>query len=75
MHPVPLEDLRAQKCPFISAEDLIQLGELMGSSPTKSPTKKSASGKPLIIILDIRPTEEYPFIHSFQDLKNDKSLL
>ncbi|ELU03407.1 hypothetical protein CAPTEDRAFT_220004 [Capitella teleta] len=59
MHPVPLEDLRAQKCPFISAEDLIQLGELMGSSLTKSPTKKSASGKPLIIILDIRPTEDY----------------
>jgi TBC domain-containing protein kinase-like protein len=61
MHPVPLEDLQAQKCPFISAEDLIQLGELLGSSPSKSPTKRSQSRKPLLIVIDIRHKEEYPY--------------
>ncbi|XP_064636191.1 TBC domain-containing protein kinase-like protein [Lineus longissimus] len=59
MEPIPLEELRAEKCPRISAEDLIELSELQGPAGSKSPVKKSKSGKPRIIIIDVRSPEDF----------------
>ena len=60
MEPISLHDLKKEKCARISAEDLIELCELAGSSPTKSPTKSTRSSKPKLLVIDIRPQEEYP---------------
>ena len=61
MEPIPLANLKEEKCARISAEDLIDLSELAGASPTKSPTKVSRGSKPKILVIDIREKEEYPF--------------
>lgn len=60
MEPIPLEELKSEKYPRISAEDLIELGELAGSANSRSPTKKRQNSKPMILILDVRHHEEYP---------------
>lgn len=60
MEPIPLEELKSEKCPRISAEDLIELSELKGQVNTKSPTKKRLNSKPLILIVDARTVDEYP---------------
>ena len=60
MEPVPLDELKTEKCPRISAEDLIELCELAGPSPTRSPTKKSQSGIPRLLVIDVRSQDEYP---------------
>ncbi|KAG2466931.1 TBCK protein, partial [Polypterus senegalus] len=62
--PIKLNELKAEVTPRISAEDLIDLCELSGLSHLKTPTKKTKSGKPKILVVDIRNSEEYPF-HMF----------
>lgn len=55
-----MEELKAEKCPRISAEDLIELGELAGPASSRSPTKKKQNSKPMILIVDVRSSDEYP---------------
>ena len=61
MEAISLEELKSEKSPRISAEDLIELCELVGPTITRSPSKKSAKSKPKILIIDVRSREEYPF--------------
>lgn len=60
MEPIKVEELKTEKCCRISAEDLIEMGELCGPSTSKSPTKRKPNSKPMIIVVDIRNPEEYP---------------
>ena len=60
MEPIPLDELKSEKCPRISAEDLIELGELSGNMMTRSPTKKKPNSKPMLMIIDVRSPDEYP---------------
>ncbi len=62
MEPILLAELKTEKCLRISAEDLIDLCELRGSSSTRSPSKKTKAAKPKILVIDVRSQEEYPFI-------------
>ncbi|XP_013390013.1 TBC domain-containing protein kinase-like protein [Lingula anatina] len=59
LDPIPLEELKSERCPRISAEDLIELGELKGPAQTKSPTKRSREGKPKLLMIDVRSEEDY----------------
>lgn len=69
MEPIAIEELKAEKCPRISAEDMIELGEFLGAPLSRSPTKKRANSKPMIIIVDVRSADEYPFwCHSFHSV-------
>jgi len=61
MEPIPLDELKSEKFSRISAEDLIELCELTGPTPGPSPTKRNKSTRPVIVIVDIRSEEEYPF--------------
>ena len=61
MEPIKVEELKTEKCCRISAEDLIEMGELCGPSASKSPTKRKPNSKPMIIVVDIRNPEEYPW--------------
>lgn len=61
MEPIPLDELKSEKYPRISAEDLIELCELAGPTPGPSPTKRNKSNKPVILIIDVRSEDEYPF--------------
>lgn len=61
MEPVKVEELKTEKCCRISAEDLIEMGELCGPSSSKSPTKRKPNSRPMIIVIDIRNPEEYPY--------------
>lgn len=56
-----MNDLKSEVSPRISAEDLIDLCDLTGPSHFKTPTKKTKSSKPKLLIVDIRNSEEYPF--------------
>uniref|UniRef100_V9KC16 TBC domain-containing protein kinase-like protein n=1 Tax=Callorhinchus milii TaxID=7868 RepID=V9KC16_CALMI len=56
---IKLNELKAEVSPRISAEDLIDLCELSGSSNMKLLNKKSKSGKPKILAVDIRNNEEF----------------
>ena len=56
-----LEELKSEVSPRISAEDLLELCELKGSA-SRSPTKKNKNSKPIILVVDIRTNEEYPFL-------------
>lgn len=60
MDPMTVEELKAEKFPRISAEDLIELSELKGSGFSRSPTKKSQNSKPKLLIIDVRSPDEYP---------------
>ena len=60
MEPIPLEELKVEKCLHISAEDLIELTELAGPIQTRSPVKRNKAAKPKILIIDVRSQEEYP---------------
>ncbi|XP_014895110.1 TBC domain-containing protein kinase-like protein [Poecilia latipinna] len=53
--PLALCDLKAEVSPRISAEDLIDLCELSLAGPTK----RSKSGKPKIVAVDIRNVEDF----------------
>ncbi|XP_035681915.1 TBC domain-containing protein kinase-like protein [Branchiostoma floridae] len=57
--PLTLEELKSEVSPRISAEDLIELCELKGPSPSKSPTKKSKTSRPKILIVDVRAGEDF----------------
>nr|XP_044623370.1 TBC domain-containing protein kinase-like protein isoform X5 [Equus asinus] len=57
---IPLNDLKSEVSPRISAEDLIDLCELTVTGHFKTPTKKTKSSKPKLLVVDIRNTEEYP---------------
>uniref|UniRef100_UPI00398F4B54 TBC domain-containing protein kinase-like protein n=1 Tax=Pristiophorus japonicus TaxID=55135 RepID=UPI00398F4B54 len=56
---IRLNELKAEISPRISAEDLIDLCELSGPTNTKMPTKKTKSGKPKLLVVDIRSSEEF----------------
>jgi len=60
MEPIPQEELKAEKFPRISAEDVIELCELSGPSKAPNPAKSSKSSKPLIVVVDVRGEDEYP---------------
>ena len=60
MEPIAAEQLKAEKFPRISAEDLIELCELSGPSKAPNPAKPSKSAKPLIVVIDVRSDDEYP---------------
>ena len=60
MEPIPADELKAEKFPRISAEDLIELCELSGPSKAPTPAKSSKSAKPLIVVIDVRSDDEYP---------------
>ena len=62
MEAIPIEELKSEKTPRISAEDLIELCELAGPSVTRSPSKKTVKSKPKILIIDVRSPEEYPLL-------------
>ena len=57
-----MDELKGEKCPRISAEDLVELGELAGAGFSRSPTKKRQGSKPMIFIVDVRSQEEYPLM-------------
>ncbi|XP_041359540.1 TBC domain-containing protein kinase-like protein [Gigantopelta aegis] len=59
MEAVPVEELKVEKSPRISAEDLIELGELQGTALSRSPTKKKHNSKPMILVIDVRSQDEY----------------
>ncbi|KAG6933434.1 TBC1 domain containing kinase [Chelydra serpentina] len=56
---IQLNDLKAEVSPRISAEDLIDLCELTGPSHFKTPTKKTKSSKPKLLVVDIRNSEDF----------------
>ena len=60
MEAVGVEELKMEKGPRISAEDLIELGELQGTALSRSPTKKKHNSKPMILVIDVRSQDEYP---------------
>ena len=60
MEAIPIEELKSEKTPRISAEDLIELCELAGPASTRSPSKKTVKSKPKILIIDVRSPDEYP---------------
>ncbi|XP_076117916.1 TBC domain-containing protein kinase-like protein [Mytilus galloprovincialis] len=59
MEPKTIEELRAVKCPHISAEDMIELGEFSGPVQSKSPTKRKHNSKPMLLVIDVRVQEEF----------------
>ncbi|XP_035829276.1 TBC domain-containing protein kinase-like protein [Aplysia californica] len=59
MEPIPIDELKGEKCCRISAEDLIELGELAGAAYSRSPTKKRQTSKPMILIVDVRSPEDF----------------
>ena len=62
--PLSLEELKSEVSPRISAEDLLELCDLKpGAVPgSRSPTKKTKSSRPVIMCVDVRSSEEYPFL-------------
>lgn len=59
MEPIPVEELKTEKFPRISAEDLIELSELHGPMSGLSPTKRSKSAKPILVVVDVRPEDDF----------------
>lgn len=60
MSEVPLEDLKEEVSPRISADDMIQLCELRGPTQSKTPAKRnSKNSKPKIVIIDVRSPDEF----------------
>lgn len=70
MEAMSIEELKGEKCPRISAEDLIELGELLGCASSRSPTKRRFNSKPMIVILDVRHYDEYPFKGFFKNVSH-----
>nr|XP_004663058.2 TBC domain-containing protein kinase-like protein [Jaculus jaculus] len=56
---IPLNDLKSEVSPRISAEDLIDLCELTVTGHFKTPTKKTKSSKPKLLVVDIRNGEDF----------------
>ena len=61
MEPIPLDEIKSEKCPRISADDLMELGEFKGNANTRSPTKKKGTSKPMLVVIDVRGPDEYPY--------------
>ncbi|XP_070553007.1 TBC domain-containing protein kinase-like protein [Ptychodera flava] len=57
--PLPLEELKSEVCPRISAEDLIELCELKGPSDSRSPAKKNKASRPKMLVVDVRSSEDF----------------
>ncbi|XP_030836692.1 TBC domain-containing protein kinase-like protein [Strongylocentrotus purpuratus] len=53
------KDLKEEVAPRISAEDLLELCDLHGSNSSHSPTKKNKNSKPIILIVDIRSSDDF----------------
>ncbi|GAB1288131.1 TBC domain-containing protein kinase-like protein [Apodemus speciosus] len=63
---IPLSDLKSEVSPRISAEDLIDLCELTVTGHFKTPTKKTKSSKPKLLVVDIRNSSiNIPFSAAF----------
>ncbi|MEJ1270816.1 TBC1 domain containing kinase [Cricetulus griseus] len=67
---ITLNDLKSEVSPRISAEDLIDLCELTVTGHFKTPTKKTKSSKPKLLVVDIRNSHiagsiNIPFIAAF----------
>jgi len=60
MEAIPAEELKAEKFPRISAEDLVELCELSRLSKSLNPAKSSESSKPYVVVIDVRSEDEYP---------------
>ncbi|ELW64115.1 TBC domain-containing protein kinase-like protein [Tupaia chinensis] len=58
---IPLNDLKSEVSPRISAEDLIDLCELSVTGHFKTPPKRTKSGKPKLLVVDIRSSEDSAF--------------
>ncbi|XP_006869395.1 PREDICTED: TBC domain-containing protein kinase-like protein isoform X3 [Chrysochloris asiatica] len=56
---ISLNDLKSEVSPRISAEDLIDLCELTVTGHFKTPTKKTKSSKPKLLVVDIRNSEDF----------------
>ncbi|KAH0500791.1 TBC domain-containing protein kinase-like protein [Microtus ochrogaster] len=56
---ITLNDLKSEVSPRISAEDLIDLCELSVTGHFKTPTKKTKSSKPKLLVVDIRNSEDF----------------
>ncbi|XP_026524440.1 TBC domain-containing protein kinase-like protein isoform X1 [Notechis scutatus] len=56
---IKLNDLKSEVSPRISAEDLIDLCDLTGPGHSKTPTKKTKSTKPKLLIVDIRNSDDF----------------
>ncbi|ETE71113.1 TBC domain-containing protein kinase-like protein, partial [Ophiophagus hannah] len=56
---IKLNDLKSEVSPRISAEDLIDLCDLTGPGHSKTPTKKTKSSKPKLLIVDIRNSDDF----------------
>ncbi|XP_072533189.1 TBC domain-containing protein kinase-like protein [Salminus brasiliensis] len=57
--PLKLSELKAEVSPRISAEDLIDLCELTGPAPFKTPVKRPKPVKTKIVAVDIRSSEDF----------------
>lgn len=60
MTPIPLQELKSETCPRISAEDLLDLLNLLSDSKNKG---RSQNIK--ILVIDVRSNEEYPLYYDF----------
>ena len=61
MDAVPLDVLKREICPRISAEDLLQLSGLLGATNGQNTSKRNHTTKPRILIVDVRSHDEYPW--------------
>ena len=60
MDAIPLEELKTEVCPRISAEDLLTLSGLLGATNGRNTSERSRASKPRIIVIDVRSHDEYP---------------
>ena len=60
MDAIPLEELKTEVCPRISAEDLLTLSGLLGATNGRNTSERSRASKPRIIVIDVRSYDEYP---------------
>ncbi|XP_021101110.1 TBC domain-containing protein kinase-like protein isoform X4 [Heterocephalus glaber] len=56
---IPLNDLKSEVSPRISAEDLIDLCELTVTGHFRTPTRKTKSSKPKLLVVDTRSSEDF----------------
>ena len=61
MDAIPLEELKTEVCPRISAEDLLTLSGLLGATNGRNTSERSRATKPRIIVIDVRSHDEYPW--------------
>ncbi|KAH3849892.1 TBC domain-containing protein kinase-like protein [Dreissena polymorpha] len=59
MEPLSLDELKSEKGPRISAEDLLELGDYLGNGAQRSPTKTTTNVKPMLLVIDVRSPDEF----------------